>query len=71
MSPMSLLWDLGPHAAYIWASYAVVTLGLAVTGQFRSQQENVDEDICALGSGPHRVEVDLMQPLDAQARPAR
>jgi heme exporter protein D len=23
------LWDLGPHAAYIWASYAVVALALA------------------------------------------
>jgi LAO/AO transport system kinase len=45
-------------------------LGLTVTGQFTSQQENVDEDICALGEGPQRVEVDLMQPLDPQARPA-
>jgi heme exporter protein D len=23
------LWDLGPHAAYIWASYAVVAIVLA------------------------------------------
>ena len=23
------LWDLGPHAAYIWASYAVVALVLS------------------------------------------
>ena len=34
--------------------------GLAVTGTFRSERENVDEDICTLGSGPTRVEVDLM-----------
>lgn len=45
-------------------------LGLTMTGQFTSQKENVDEDICVLGEGPHRVEVDLMQPLDPQARPA-
>jgi LAO/AO transport system kinase len=48
----------------------VELLGLQVTGQFRSERENVDEDICALGAGAHRVEVDLMQPLDAQAKPA-
>ena len=39
-------------------------LGLEVTGSFRSERENVDEDICALGSGPLRVEVDLMEPID-------
>ncbi|HVZ46418.1 MAG TPA: VOC family protein [Ramlibacter sp.] len=44
--------------------------GLEVTGTFRSERENVDEDICALGAGPFRVEVDLMQPLDAQKKPA-
>lgn len=38
--------------------------GLQVTGTFRSERENVDEDICAIGSGPFKVEVDLMQPLD-------
>lgn len=45
-------------------------LGLAVTGQFRSERENVDEDICTMGSGPTRVEVDLMQPIDAYKKPA-
>ena len=45
-------------------------LGLAVTGSYRSERENVDEDICRLGSGAHAVEVDLMQPLDAQRKPA-
>ncbi len=39
-------------------------LGLAVKGNYRSERENVDEDILAIGSGPHEVEVDLMQPLD-------
>ncbi|TFY98732.1 VOC family protein [Ramlibacter rhizophilus] len=45
-------------------------LGLQVTGTFRSERENVDEDICALGAGPFKVEVDLMEPLDAQKKPA-
>ena len=44
--------------------------GLAVKSSFRSERENVDEDICALGSGPLAVEVDLMQPLDIDRKPA-
>ncbi|GBD25645.1 hypothetical protein HRbin30_00969 [bacterium HR30] len=47
----------------------VDTLGLELTGSFRSERENVDEDICALGKGPLRVEVDLMQPLDPEKKP--
>ena len=42
----------------------VDVLGLSVKSTFVSERENVDEDICALGQGPHAVEVDLMQPLD-------
>jgi lactoylglutathione lyase len=45
-------------------------LGLPVTGGFVSQRENVDEDICSLGQGAHAVEVDLMQPLDPDKKPA-
>jgi lactoylglutathione lyase len=44
--------------------------GLEVTGTFRSERENVDEDICSLGAGPFKVEVDLMQPLDPGGKPA-
>ena len=44
--------------------------GLEVTGTFKSERENVDEDICAIGSGPFKVEVDLMQPLDPDKKPA-
>jgi lactoylglutathione lyase len=44
--------------------------GLTVKGNFVSARENVDEDICALGSGPTAVEVDLMQPLDPAKKPA-
>ena len=45
-------------------------LGLEVTGNFASERENVDEDICAIGSGAFKVEVDLMQPLDPERKPA-
>jgi lactoylglutathione lyase len=48
----------------------VGVLGLSVKGRFVSERENVDEDICALGQGVHAVEVDLMQPLDADKKPA-
>ena len=44
--------------------------GLEVKSTFVSERENVDEDICALGQGAHAVEVDLMQPLDADKKPA-
>jgi lactoylglutathione lyase len=44
--------------------------GLQVTGNFKSERENVDEDICAMGSGVHKVEVDLMQPIDPDGKPA-
>jgi lactoylglutathione lyase len=45
-------------------------LGLAIKSNFVSERENVDEDVCQLGSGPAAVEVDLMQPLDADKKPA-
>lgn len=48
----------------------VDTLGLTVTGNYRSERENVDEDIAVLGSGPFKCEVDLMQPVDATKKPA-
>jgi lactoylglutathione lyase len=44
--------------------------GLPVTGNFRSERENVDEDILTIGAGAHAIEVDLMQPLDATKKPA-
>jgi len=47
----------------------VDTLGLELTGSFRSESENVDEDIAVAGAGPLNVEVDLMQPIDPEKRP--
>jgi lactoylglutathione lyase len=45
-------------------------LGLDLTGTYKSDRENVDEDICAMGVGPFKVEVDLMQPLELDKKPA-
>ena len=44
--------------------------GLSLSGHFQSERENVDEDICSIGQGPLKVEVDLMQPLDINKKPA-
>ena len=48
----------------------VDTLGIPVTGTFRSERENVDEDILTIGEGANAVEIDLMQPLDPDKKPA-
>ena len=45
------------------------TLGLRYTGSYISETENVDEDICELGRGAFKVEIDLMQPIDASKKP--
>ena len=47
----------------------VDTLGLKLSGNYRSVSENVDEDIAVAGSGPLKVEVDLMQPIDPDRKP--
>ncbi|MCX4247269.1 VOC family protein [Paraliomyxa miuraensis] len=44
-------------------------LGVPIRGKYRSESENVDEDILVLGRGRGEVELDLMRPLDPQARP--
>ncbi len=45
------------------------TLGLSQHGTFRSEKENVDEDILVMGQGPLRTEVDVMQPVDKDKSP--
>nr|VFJ57565.1 MAG: lactoylglutathione lyase [Candidatus Kentron sp. DK]VFJ65443.1 MAG: lactoylglutathione lyase [Candidatus Kentron sp. DK]VFJ65892.1 MAG: lactoylglutathione lyase [Candidatus Kentron sp. DK] len=45
------------------------SLGLTITGNFKSERENVDEDIAAMGAGALKVEVDLMQPVDPEKKP--
>jgi len=44
-------------------------LGVPTVGTFRSERENVDEDILRLGEGAHAVEIDLMQPIDPAKKP--
>jgi lactoylglutathione lyase len=45
-------------------------LGLTSSGTYKSERENVDEDIALMGKGTAKVEVDLMQPVDPAKRPA-
>ena len=44
-------------------------LGLPAQGTYRSESENVDEDIATAGVGLGRVEVDLMQAIDPAKKP--
>jgi lactoylglutathione lyase len=47
----------------------VELLGLTRVGNYRSDRENVDEDILRVGEGAHAVEIDLMQPIDPARSP--
>jgi lactoylglutathione lyase len=44
-------------------------LGAEPHSTFRSEAENVDEDIALLGSEPFGVEIDLMEPIDPEKSP--
>ena len=56
--------DLGP-LRHFWTDL----LGVAATGHYTSDAENVVEDILEVGRGSATVEIDLMQPADPEARP--
>ena len=56
--------DLGP-LRHFWGDL----LGVEASSHYRSEAENVAEDILELGRGAATVEVDLMQPIDPEARP--
>jgi len=51
-------------------AFWVDMLGLELDGSYRSESENVDEDMVVMGCGPSRVEVDLMQPIDPDRKPS-
>lgn len=51
------------------SNFWVDALGVEKTGTYKAEKENVDEDILTLGSGAHKVEIDLMQPLDPEKSP--
>ncbi|MCR9161782.1 MAG: VOC family protein [Nannocystaceae bacterium] len=44
-------------------------LGATPVGDYRSESENVDEDIAEVGAGLGRCEIDLMTPLRPDGRP--
>jgi len=44
-------------------------MGLTKIGNYKSEKENVDEDIYRIGAGHFAVEVDLMMPIDANKSP--
>jgi lactoylglutathione lyase len=47
----------------------VELFGLEQTTTFKSERENVDEDVLVVGRGPFAVELDLMQPIDPDKKP--
>ena len=47
----------------------VDVFGLSVAGHYRSEKENVDEDVLRLGLGPMEIELDLMEPIDPERAP--
>ncbi len=44
-------------------------LGLTPIGTYRSERENVDEDILRCGEGEGEIEIDLMTPIDEERSP--
>ncbi len=50
-------------------NFWVNMMGLEKTGTFKSEKENVDEDILRIGEGAYAVEIDIMQPIDPEKSP--
>ena len=51
------------------ARFWIDIMGLEKVKTFKSEMENVDEDVLKIGDGPHAVEVDIMQPVDINKKP--
>jgi len=51
------------------SAFWVDLLGVQRTGTYRSEKENVDEDILKIGKGLAAVEIDIMQPLNPEIAP--
>jgi lactoylglutathione lyase len=58
----------GPSKAALRALW-VDMFGIPATGSYRSEKENVDEDILVIGQGTAKVEIDLMEPIDPDGKP--
>ena len=51
------------------ARFWIDLMGLEKVSSYRSENENVDEDVLKIGRGVHAVEVDVMQPIDIDKKP--
>jgi lactoylglutathione lyase len=51
------------------SKFWVDVMGLTKVSDYRSEKENVDEDILSMGKGPFKVEIDLMEPIDPNKSP--
>ena len=51
------------------AKFWIDIMGLDKVKTFKSEMENVDEDVLKIGDGPHAVEVDIMQPVNIDKKP--
>ncbi|WP_341866968.1 VOC family protein [Leptospira jelokensis] len=51
------------------SKFWVDLMGLTKVSEYKSEKENVDEDILSMGNGPYKVEIDLMQPIDPNKSP--
>jgi lactoylglutathione lyase len=51
------------------ANFWVGIMGLSSVRSFKSERENVDEDVLSMGKGASAVEVDIMQPIDPEKKP--
>ncbi len=60
---------IGGHSKEPLSKLWTGLFGVERVAEFTSEKENVDEDILRLGTGPHAVEIDLMQPLDLERSP--
>ncbi|MCZ8157815.1 MAG: VOC family protein [Leptospira sp.] len=60
---------IGGESKQKLAKFWVEIMGLTKVSDYRSEKENVDEDILSMGKGPYKVEIDLMEPVDASKSP--
>lgn len=51
------------------SKFWIDVMGLTKVSDYKSEKENVDEDILSMGNGPFKVEIDLMQPIDPNKSP--
>ncbi|TGL63952.1 VOC family protein [Leptospira ognonensis] len=60
---------IGGESKQKLSKFWVDVMGLTKVSDYRSEKENVDEDILSMGHGPFKVEIDLMEPVDPTKSP--